>query len=507
MSPARNRRRRGARALGALVVATAGVGVFAGGASAATTAQVANQTLRITGDGTAERIALRLQAGVPGTLQIDLGDDGSANLSFDRSKFTKILVDAGGGDDAVRIDEANGAFTNQEATTINGQAGNDSLVGGSSAEALNGGDGDDLVDGDRGDDPKLTGGAGADTFVWNPGDGSDGLDGGADADVMDFNGAPVGEKIAASASAGKLTLTRDIAGVTMTARLVERVDLAVLGGADDVSVGSLAASAVTRFDLDLAGPVGGGDAAPDLVRVFGTGGPDNVQVSASGTSVVVGGLAAELHLAAPEGGSDSLVVSTEGGTDSVGANGNLAALVRLTADGGLGRDTLFGSNGADVLIGGDGNDAIDGQQGNDVAFLGAGEDTFTWDPGDGSDTVEGQDGADAMVFNGSGGSELMELSANGPRVRFTRNIGAIVMDLDDVERLEVEALGGADTIIAGDVSGTDLTTTDVDLEGVLGGAAGDGQPDSVVVTGTNGDDAIAVADPAAPSACSACSPV
>ena len=36
-----------------------------------------------------------------------------------------------------------------------------------------------------------------------------------------------------------------------------------------------------------------------------------------------------------------------------------------------------------------------------MALLGAGDDTFQWDPGDGSDTVEGQDGTDTMVFNGT----------------------------------------------------------------------------------------------------------
>ena len=34
------------------------------------------------------------------------------------------------------------------------------------------------------------------------------------------------------------------------------------------------------------------------------------------------------------------------------------------------------------------NDSIDGNRGNDVAFMGAGDDTFIWDPGDGSDVVE-----------------------------------------------------------------------------------------------------------------------
>ena len=98
------------------------------------------------------------------------------------------------------------------------------------------------------------------------------------------------------------------------------------------------------------------------------------------------------------------------------------------------------------MLGGDGNDFVDGQQGNDVAFMGAGDDTFQWDPGDGSDIVEGQDGADRMLFNGSDGAEIFDTSANGGRVRFFRNLGNIVMDLDDVEAIDLNALGGADNL-------------------------------------------------------------
>src|SRR5439155_13094873 len=100
------------------------------------------------------------------------------------------------------------------------------------------------------------------------------------------------------------------------------------------------------------------------------------------------------------GTSENLVVNMNGGDDGFSASGNLAALIQITVDGGAGNDAILGSNGADLLLGGDGNDFIDGNQGNDVALLGAGDDTFQWDPGDGSDTVEGQAGFDTLVFNG-----------------------------------------------------------------------------------------------------------
>src|SRR4029079_15586339 len=137
--------------------------------------------------------------------------------------------------------------------------------------------------------------------------------------------------------------------------------------------------------------------------------------------------------------------------------------IQTTVDGGTGNDSLLGTNGVDFLLGGDGNDFVDGQQGNDTALLGAGDDTFQWDPGDGSDVVEGQDGTDRMLFNGANIAEKIDISANGSRVRFSRGGASITMDLGGVERVDFKALGGADTIRIGDMSGTDLKTVNLDL--------------------------------------------
>jgi Ca2+-binding RTX toxin-like protein len=161
-------------------------------------------------------------------------------------------------------------------------------------------------------------------------------------------------------------------------------------------------------------------------------------------------------------------------------------------DGGAGNDTILGSNGIDTLLGGDGDDFVDGQQGNDVALLGAGTDVLQWDPADGSDMVEGQDGTDTMLFNGSGGAENFQASANGGRVLFTRNLGNMVMDLDDVEVIDLNTLGNPDTTTVNDLSGTDLVELNVDQAGTIGGTAGDEQADVVIVNGTNGDDIIDV---------------
>jgi hypothetical protein len=147
----------------------------------------------------------------------------------------------------------------------------------------------------------------------------------------------------------------------------------------------------------------------------------------------------------------------------------------------------------DVLTGGDGNDRIAGQQANDSMFGGSGDDTLVWDPGDANDLVDGQAGNDTMEFNGAGGNEAFEASAVAGRLRFTRNLGNIVMDVDGTETVDLRALGGADTALVNDLTGTDVTKFDIDLAAAIGGGAGDAAADTITVNGTNGPDNIAVA--------------
>jgi Ca2+-binding RTX toxin-like protein len=193
---------------------------------------------------------------------------------------------------------------------------------------------------------------------------------------------------------------------------------------------------------------------------------------------------------------DAIDVDAAGGNDTVrvdDVNGTLTIPTRI--DGGNGDDTLNGGGGDEILVGGNGNDRIDGNGGADTAFLGRGDDTFIWDPGDASDVVEGEAGSDTMVFNGSGGNEIMEARAIFGRVSFTRNLGTITMDLNGIESIDVRALGGTDTVTVNDVSGTDLKRVNVDLAAALGGSTGDSLADTVAVNGTKGDDSIAaVAD-------------
>ena len=181
-----------------MAVAVGIVGAAQANAAQPVRAKVTHGVLRVNGTKASERIALRLQAGQPGFLQVDVGDDGSAEFSFDRSGIEQIVVNAGDGDDQVRIDESNGAFNVGIPTRINGDDGDDTIAGGAGAETLAEADGNDSIDGNAGRCRLM--GDGDDTFVWDNGDGSDIIEGQEGADTMVFNGAgapsirPVGER-------------------------------------------------------------------------------------------------------------------------------------------------------------------------------------------------------------------------------------------------------------------------------------------------------------------------
>ena len=395
-----------------------------------------------------------------------------------------LVVNANGGDDVIT---AGNGLANLIKLTIDGGAGNDTITGGDGNDTLLGGDGNDVIAGGRGNDTAQLG-AGDDTFVWNPGDGSDTVDGQAGSDTLVFNGAIIAETMSISANHGRVSLVRDIGTVTMDLDNIEHIQLNALGGADKITVNDLTGTDVTQVTVDL----GTNDMAADQVTVNGTNGSDQINVVATATGVAVTGLPAQVNIDHPEAG-DFLTVIGGAGNDTINASSLPAGVIGLTIDGGAGNDTITGSQGNDVLRGGDGNDTVVGGRGADTAFLGNGNDTFTWNPGDGSDVVEGQAGTDTLVFNGADINEKFDISANGQRVGLTRDVGTITMDLDGIENIQLNALGGADTITVNDLTGTAAKQVNIDLSGTVGSGQGDGAADNVILNGTAGDDTVTVA--------------
>jgi hypothetical protein len=314
-------------AVGAAVVLAAGVAAAGPAAAATTSASVANDILTVSGGGGDDRIALRLAPGAAGVLQVDFGDDGLAEDSFDRATFSRIEVFAGGGDDQFRVDQANGVFTD-EALTVDGGSGNDTLTGGDGAELFLGGGGRDAVDGNRGDDTALLG-IGPDSFRWDPGDGSDVVEGDNGTDTLDFNGAAADEIMSLSPNGERALFVRNVANIRMDLDGVERLDLDALGGADTVTINDMTGTDVSRADVDLSAPAGGADGAADTVTVNGTEQADNIHVNAAGTGVMVRGLRATTLVTGSEP-IDKLQVDTLTGNDKITVSPGVSTLIDVS---------------------------------------------------------------------------------------------------------------------------------------------------------------------------------
>jgi Ca2+-binding RTX toxin-like protein len=412
-----------------------------------------------------------------------------APFSIDIGTSEKLTLNANGGNDSY---SATGNLAALIQITVDGGAGDDSILGSNGNDVLFGGDNNDFVDGQQGNDVAFLG-AGDDVFQWDPGDGNDTVEGHDGTDRMLFNGSNGAESFTASANGPRLLFTRDLGNIVLDTNDVEVVDLNTLGNTDTVNVNDLSGTDVVQINTNLAGAIGGtvGDGTADVIVVNGTNGDDIVSVFGAGTSASVVGLPAQVNIFNAEGANDSLVVNTFGGNDGVSSTTLPAGVIKLTVNGGTQNDTLFGSQGNDVLLGGDGDDFVFGDNGDDVAFMGGNDDVFQWNPGDGNDTLEGQDGADSMLFFGANIAENISIAPNGGRVRFSRDIANVVMDIDDVESVEFRALGGADNIDVADLTGTDLTNVATDLRGPNGG--GDGATDSITVSGTQAIDTIGAA--------------
>ena len=374
------------------------------------------------------------------------GDSLDDTIVMSRDAAGQILVNGGN----VSITGGTPTVANTALIQVFGQGGNDTITldesnGALPAAQLFGGAGNDVLTGGSGAD-LLFGGAGNDTLLGKGG--NDLLFGGAGNDVLTG------------------------------------------GDGDDQVFGEGGNDRMIWNPGDDSDLFEGGDGV-DTAEINGGNGSETFTITANGTRVRFDRLdPAPFFL--DIGTTENLVLNANGGDDTITAGNGLAGLIKLTIDGGSGNDTITGGDGNDTLIGGDGNDLIIGGRGNDTAQLGAGDDTFVWNPGDGSDVVEGQDGIDTLVFNGANINEKIDISANGSRVRLTRDIGTVTMDLNGIEHIQLNALGGADNITVNDLSGTGVTQVAIDLASPPGSGAGDLAADSVTVNATKGDDVIEV---------------
>ncbi len=281
-----------------------------------------------------------------------------------------------------------------------------------------------------------------------------------------------------------------------------------------LGIGALVASAAlgvsfggtsTAYAAPKAQPILSASVANNTLKITGSNGPDNISVTGTADpNALVVDLGNGTQRTFDRTTFDAISVFLGDGNDQFTEAPGVFADETLTVDagsgddhivtgdgndaifGGYGNDTILSGKGDDLVFGDSGDDFVDGQVGHDTAFLGSGHDSFQWDPGDGSDAVDGGSGIDTLVFNGAAVPENMSLSANGDRSLFLRDPGNIRMDMNDVERLELNALGGADTITVNDLHGTGFRDADIDL------GAGDTAADVVTLNGTLGRDNVHV---------------
>jgi Ca2+-binding RTX toxin-like protein len=382
------------------------------------------------------------RAGVVAVIGTSLDD----MIVISRDAAGNLLVNGG----AVAIQGGHPTVANTQLIEIFGQSGNDALSlneanGALPAALLFGGDGNDTLTGGSGND-MLFGQAGDDTLLGKGG--NDFLFGGAGNDTL--TGGTGNDQVFGEADNDRIIWNP--------------------GDGTDLNEG--------------------GDGL-DTIEVNGGNGAEVFSAVPNGTRVRFDRVS-PAPFSLDIGTAEKLVVNMNGGDDTFTGSNGLASLIKLTVDGGSGNDTITGGDGNDVLLGGDGNDTLIGGRGNDTLFGGAGDDVFVWNPGDGSDTVEGQAGNDTLQFNGANVNERFDLSANGGRLRFTRDIANIVMDANDIEQVKIAERGGADRTNVHDLTGTDVALVQLDLAGNPNSGVPDGAADSVTIDGTNGADVVQI---------------
>jgi hypothetical protein len=437
---------------------------------AVTAALVAGGELKVTGDDQDNAIVISRTAG--GTILVNNGAIPIVGGPATLANTNHFHIVGAAGNDNISLDETNGPLPAA------------ALFGGTDNDVLGGGSGADFAQGEPGSDT-ISLGAGDDTFSWNPGDGSDVVDGGTGSDDMVFNGNDLAENFELSDTGvgspfHHIRFTRDLGTVSLDLAGLESIELNTFGGADTVTVNDQTATDLFTLNVDLQAAGGAiGDGQRDAVVINGTDGEDVAQVQSFGSRISANAsLFPFVNIVGQEPNNDTLTVNGLGGDDTLDASSLAPNLIGLTLNGGLDDDQITGSDGNDTVIGGTGNDSI---------LMGAGDDTFFWNPGDGSDVVEGQSGIDSIVFNGSSEPENFDLSANGPRLRLTRDLENVAMDVDGVEQVTVSVVNGGDNIVLNDLTGTAVTALKFRLSGLLHQDA-----DHVIVNGTSAADTIHV---------------
>jgi len=437
---------------------------------------------------------------------------------------------------------------------INGNSGDDYLVGTAGDDVINGLEGDDAVLGLAGSDD-LNGGAGND--VLTGGAGNDQIDGGDGDDVIQ------GDLISASLSGDGDDHLNGGSGRDLI--YAGGGNDTVTGGADfDQIYGGDGADQIDGGDGDdflIAGEIGT-DAAADTVF----GGTGNDRITAGYGDTVDGGADSDsldlfLNYGASAGVTADFRELTNGGSLTIAGGvltgieyvtglsltefndrviaGAVAGLQGIFLDGWGGDDDLTGTSGIDMISGGDGNDIIRGgvgfnpaifpstdrlrgDAGYDIIFIGSdgakasgGDDDDTIYGGDAIDSIQGDDGNDILYggggndgLHGGDGDDFLDggtgadiLSGSyGDDTYIIDNAGDVIYDNEgnNTVRSSISFIlpEGTNTLIltgSADISGTGNLLANV-INGNVGANILDGRAGADTMRGGAGDDLYRVDD-------------
>jgi len=419
--------------------ATAALLAFPGIASAAVTSNVAGGALTVTSDA-ADPIAITSVAG-----EVKVNGANPDSGAVNSADITSIAVTGGPGDNQIDLSGVTvAAYPAISAVTVNGGAGKDTITGSEHADRLVGGDNDDDVSGI----------AGYDTIVWNPGDDSDRNEGGAGDDTIEVNGGGGGEQftVKPGAVAGRVQFDRTgptpPGPFTLDIGTSERLDLNMNGGDDTVTADAGLDALGFKLDMDggagndsidggdgadlLKGgdgddrivpddnPVGGprddarGDAGNDTI-VWNGGDDDDLNEGGDGIDTIeVNGAAANETFTVKPGAAGRIQFDRAAPTPTPPGlfNIDIGTAERLDLNMNAGNDTLAADSGLPGFVldveGGDGDDSIDGGDAADLLSGGNGNDRIVPDdnPEGTKDVARGDAGNDTIVWNGGDDNDV-----------------------------------------------------------------------------------------------------
>ena len=358
---------------------------------------------------------------------------------------------------------------------VSGQGGNDTLSGGSGNDTLSGGDGDDHLIGHSGDqfqeNDSVRGGAGNDTV-----EGEGYLFGDAGDDVLDPGSSPIEpgdeDNVLTGGSGADRFIYDDEGGYGEgQARVTDFTtggDTLVLDADDLITLGANGrwAAGDARFWASATGTAH--DASDRIVYNTTTGELWYYSGGNQGNAWSLGVLEGAPALSATD---IEVINGEESGQVINGTSGN------DSLSGTFGNDTINGLGGNDTLVGGDGADLLDGGLGNDEYHV------------DGFDQIAGDAGGiDTAVTDGgwtlAPGIENLRAAGGGSGNELDNHMRIVGSSF-----ASLEGLGGNDTLLGGDGGGYLIGGDGNDS--IVGGASADalwGGTGTDTLAGGVGDD-------------------